>query len=98
MLQVLTYSLVPICRGKCYYNHILTIKKLIFGEVKLFVQGHSEKLAQTRLKPMHVRTLLLSGEQSTLTKSWLQNSTIPKICSALRPQNKQSILVEKLPE
>lgn len=66
MLQVLTYSLVPISRGKCYYNHILTIKKLIFGEVKLFVQGHSEKLAQTRLKSVHVRTLLLSSEQNLL--------------------------------
>lgn len=56
------------------------------------------KKAQTRLKSMHVRTLLLSSEQNTLIKRWLQSNTIPKICIALRPQNKQFALVEKLPE
>ena len=49
------------------------VKKLIIREVKLFVQEHSEKLAETRLKLMHVRTLLLTSEQNALIKRWLKN-------------------------
>lgn len=51
------------------------VKKLIIREVKLFVQEHIEKLAETRLKPMHVRTLLLTSEQNVIIKRWFNNRT-----------------------